>query len=33
MTGYIVGAVDWDSPEAVRLVTYYMEQAGGGAGG
>ncbi len=33
MVGYIVGAVDWDSPEAVRLVTYYMKQAGGGSGG
>ncbi len=33
MVGYIVGAVGWDSPEAVRLVTYYMEQAGGGSGG
>jgi hypothetical protein len=33
MTGYIVGAVDWDSPEAVRLMTYYIEQASGGAGG
>ncbi len=33
MVGYIVGAVDWDSPEAVNLVTYYMEQAGGGSGG
>ncbi len=33
MVGYIVGAVDWDSPEAVRLVTYYIEQASGGAGG
>ena len=33
MAGYIVGAVDWDSPEAVNLVTHYMEQAGGGSGG
>jgi thiol-disulfide isomerase/thioredoxin len=33
MVGYIVGAVDWDSPEAVKFLTYLMEQAGGGSGG
>ncbi len=33
MVGYIVGAVDWDSSEAVNLVTYFLEQAGGGSAG
>ena len=33
MVGYIVGAAEWDSPEAVKLLTYYMGPAGGGSGG
>jgi hypothetical protein len=33
VVGYIVGAVEWDSPEAVELLNYYIQYEDPNAGG